>query len=240
MSLLRLGDKIVRDIGNEYFGKEISREMTIQIKICGLSTPDMVNAAIEAGATHVGLVHFSKSPRHVSLEQAAQLRELVGSRAKTVLLLVNADIPQTGKAIQTVRPDVVQFHGRETPEWVKLVREKTKIETWKARGIKDAGTLERALAFEGAADRLLYDAPAKELPGGNGETFRWDLLAGFEHRIPWALAGGLTPDNVGEAIRQTKAPMVDASSGLESMPGVKDVDKIIAFCEAAREAHASL
>ena len=214
--------------------------MTIQIKICGLSSADMVKAAIDAGATHVGLVHFPKSPRHVSLDQAAELRALVPSHVKSVLLLVNADIPQTGKALETVRPDVVQFHGRETPEWVKLVREKTKIETWKARGIKDAGTLERALAFEGAVDRLLYDAPAQALPGGNGESFRWDVLSGFEHRIPWALAGGLTPENVGDAIRQTSAPMVDASSGLESAPGVKDVDKIVAFCEAAREAHASL
>lgn len=214
--------------------------MAIQIKICGLSTPDMVRAAIEAGATHVGFVHFEKSPRHVSLEEAARLRALVPARVKAVLLLVNADVQQTGKAIETVKPDVIQFHGRETPEWVKLVREKTKIETWKARGIKDAGTLERALAFEGAVDRLLYDAPAKALPGGNGETFRWDILSDFEHRIPWALAGGLTSENVGEAIRQTGTPMVDASSGLESAPGVKDVDKIVAFCKAAREAHASL
>lgn len=213
--------------------------MTIQIKICGLSTPEMVHGAIAAGATHVGLVHFEKSPRHVSLELAAALRRQVPSSVKTVLLLVNADITTTGHAIEMVKPDVIQFHGRETPEWIKLVREKTGLEVWKARGIKDAGTLQRVAEFEGAVDRVLYDAPAKALPGGNGETFRWDLLAGHEHRIPWGLAGGLTPDNVAEAIRTTGTELVDASSGLERAPGVKDMDKIVAFCDAARRVSAT-
>ncbi|MDY7098589.1 MAG: phosphoribosylanthranilate isomerase [Pseudomonadota bacterium] len=211
--------------------------MTIQIKICGLSTPETIIAAAEAGATHIGLVHFEKSPRHVSLEQAARLRAQVPEGVKTVLLLVNADVHTTGKAIDTVRPDVVQFHGDETPEWVKLVRENAGREVWKARGMQDAGTLKRVeAAYYGCVDRVLYDAPAKALPGGNGEAFRWDMLKGHEHKIPWILAGGLKPDNVAEAIRTTGADFVDASSGVESAPGVKDVDKIAAFCQAALSA----
>jgi len=210
--------------------------MTTQIKICGLSTPETIEAAANAGATHIGFVHFEKSPRHVSLRQAFELRKLVPPSVKAVVLLVNADVKTTGEVIETVKPDVIQFHGKETPEWIELVRTKTGVETWRALGVKDTDTLFKSRRFEGAVDRLLFDAPAKALPGGNGETFRWDLLAGFEHRIPWGLAGGLTPDNVAEAIQATGADLVDASSGLESAPGVKDVDKIAAFCKAALSA----
>lgn len=211
-----------------------------QIKICGLSTPDTIEAAIHAGATHVGLVHFEKSPRHVSLEQAAALRKLVPPEVKTVLLLVSADVATTGKAIETVKPDIIQFHGKETPEWIKLVREKTPVQTWRAIGVRSADTLEKSVRFEGAVDRLLFDAPPPQaqgaLPGGNGVGFDWSLLKGLDYPIPWGLAGGLDPDNVAEAIRATGTELVDASSGLESAPGVKDVDKIAAFCKAAREA----
>ena len=210
--------------------------MSVEVKICGLSTPETIEAAVDAGATHIGLVHFDKSPRHVSLEDAVRLRKIVPSTVKTVVLLVNADVRTSGRVIELVKPDVIQFHGSETPEWIGLVRKKTDVETWRALGVKDRETLLNSRRFEGAVDRLLFDAPAKALPGGNGETFRWELLAGFEHRIPWGLAGGLTPDNVAEAIRSTGTQMVDASSGLESAPGVKDVDKINAFCKAARAA----
>lgn len=210
--------------------------MPVEIKICGLSTPETLAAAVEAGATHVGLVHFEPSPRHVSLEQAAQLRAMVPAEAKAVLLLVNADVQTTAKAIEMVKPDVVQFHGNESAEWVGLVREKTKLEVWKAIGVQNAESLPRTYKFEGAVDRMLFDAPAQALPGGTGQTFRWEVLKGFEHRIPWGLAGGLSPENVAEAIRQTGTELVDASSGLESAPGVKDVDLIRAFCKAALEA----
>jgi len=210
--------------------------MAVQIKICGLSTPDTVDAAVSAGATHVGFVHFEPSPRHASLQQAAALRARLPQAVKAVLLLVNADIEATSKAISAVRPDVVQFHGSETPEWTGLIRDKLEVEVWKAVGLKDAGTLERSQRFVGHVDRLLFDSPAKALPGGNGESFAWDLLKGYEHSVDWGLAGGLTPDNVAEAIRATGAPLVDTSSGVESAPGVKDVDLIRAFCEAARNA----
>ncbi len=210
--------------------------MSVQIKICGLSTPETLDAAVDAGATHVGLVHFEPSPRHVSLEDAANLRARVPANVKVVLLLVNMQPEETARALDAVKPDAVQFHGRETPEWTGLVREKTNVEVWKALGLKDAGTLERSAAYRGKVDRLLFDAPARKLPGGNGIAFDWNLLAGHNHQIDWGIAGGLTPDNVAEAIRATGAPLVDASSGLESAPGVKDVDLIRAFCKAVLDA----
>ena len=210
--------------------------MSVQIKICGLSTPETIDAAVDAGATHVGLVHFEPSSRHVSLDEAKKLRARVPTNVKVVMLLVNMQPQETAIALDAVKPDVVQFHGRETPEWTGLIREKTNLEVWKALGLKDAGTLERSAAYHGKVDRLLFDAPAKKLPGGNGIAFDWNLLAGHDHKVDWGIAGGLTPNNVAQAIRETGAPLVDASSGLESAPGVKDVDLIRAFCKAAREA----
>ena len=207
--------------------------MTTQIKICGLSTPEAIDVAVDAGATHIGLNLYEPSPRYVPLDRAKQLASHARGRIKTVLLLVNADAGLTSRALTEVKPDAVQFHGSETPEWVGLVREKVGIETWKAVGLHDAGTLERTLKYNGKVDRLLFDAPAKALPGGNGETFAWELLSGHQHQIDWALAGGLTPENVAQAIKQTGATMVDTSSGVESAPGVKDMDLIRAFCKAA-------
>ena len=204
------------------------------IKICGLSTPEAVDAAVAARATHIGLVHYPPSPRHVSLERAAALRARVPRAVKVVLLLVNEQPQPTAQAIQAVRPDVVQFHGTETPEWLALLRQNTPLEIWKAIGVQDTASLERAQRYKDAAHRILYDAPAKQLPGGTGLTFDWSLLTSFRHTIPWGLAGGLTPETVAEAIRATGAELVDTSSGVESAPGVKDVDKIAAFCQAAR------
>ena len=205
-----------------------------RIKICGLSTPETLDAAVAAGATHVGLVHYPPSPRHVSLEQAAALRARVPREVKVVLLLVNEQPEPTAQAIQAVRPDVVQFHGSETPEWLGLLKQNLPLEIWKAIGVSEIANLERAQRYKDAAHMLLYDAPAKKLPGGTGLAFDWSLLANFRHTMPWGLAGGLTPATVGEAIRLTGAPLVDASTGVESAPGVKDVDKIAAFCQAAR------
>ena len=205
-----------------------------QIKICGLSTPEAVDAAVTARATHIGLVHYEPSPRHVTVEQAMRLRVRVPQEVKVVLLLVNEQPEPTLKAIQAVKPDVVQFHGSEKPEWLAILKQAGAKELWKAIGVKDAEGLERAKRYKGAADLLLYDAPAQKLPGGQGLAVDWGLFDGFRHELPWGLAGGLTPDNVAEAIRVTGAPLVDASSGLESAPGVKDLDKIAAFCQAAR------
>ena len=209
--------------------------MTTQIKICGLSRAEHIDAAIDAGASHIGLVHFAKSPRHVSMEEAQALRKHAGARIKTVMLLVNASPEETGKAIEQVRPDILQFHGTETPEWIELVKKNTGFEVWKAIGLKDAGTIERSERYAGIADRLLYDAPAQKLPGGNGEVADLSLLKDFNPDYDWGLAGGLSPDNVADAIRQTGAPLVDVSSGVESAPGLKQVDKIRAFCQAVQQ-----
>ena len=209
--------------------------MKTQIKICGLTDSASIKAAARAGADYIGLVHFEKSPRHVSLEQAAELCKAAPESLKTVLLLVNADPKTTGHAINTVRPDVIQFHGSETPEWVKIVRDQGHVEVWKALGVKDKPTLAKSARFAGAVDRLLFDAPAKKLPGGTGTSFDWSLLAGYDHQIPWGMAGGLDPGNVVEAIQATGAHLVDVSSGVESAPGIKDVDRIATFCQAVRE-----
>lgn len=208
--------------------------MATLVKICGLSTPETVAVAVKAGADYVGLVHFAKSPRHLSLAEAARLRAEVPPHAKTVLLVVNLAPAALAEAVRDVRPDVVQFHGAEPPEALARFRADTGIEAWRALGVRDAGSLADAARFHGAADRLLFDAPASGLPGGNGTRFDWDLLRAYRAPTPWGLAGGLTPANVAEAIRLTGAPLVDTSSGVESAPGIKDVDKIATFCKAAR------
>lgn len=208
--------------------------MTTHIKICGISTPSAIDAAAQSGASHIGLVHFEKSPRHVTLDQAAALRARTPANIKTVLLLVNASPVLTEQAFRVVRPDVIQFHGSEKPEWLALVKKHMQVEIWKALGLRSAETLANANRFDGVVDRLLYDAPAQALPGGNGVAVNWSLLTGHRHLVPWGLAGGLDPDNITAALAATDAPLVDVSSGVESAPGVKDMDKISRFCQAVR------
>lgn len=205
------------------------------VKICGLSTPETLAAAVQAGADYVGLVHFEKSPRHLAVAQASRLRAEVPPHVKAVLLVVNLAPALLAEGLREVRPDVVQFHGQETPETLARFRAETGIEAWRALGVRDAASLTDAARFHGAADRLLFDAPASGLPGGNGTRFDWDLLRAYKAPTPWGLAGGLTPANVAEAIRLTGAPLVDTSSGVESAPGINDVDKIAAFCKAASQ-----
>lgn len=208
--------------------------MPTLVKICGISTPETLAAAIRSGASHVGFVHFAKSPRHLALGAIAMLRRQVPDHVKAVLLLVNPDAPLLDEALRTIAPDVVQFHGGESPETLARFRAETGIEAWRAMAVKDAPSLAEVAAFRGAADRVLLDAPASALPGGNGTRFDWSLLAGWQAPLAWGLAGGLTPANVAEAIRLTGAPLVDTSSGVERSPGIKDVDKIAAFCKATR------
>jgi len=210
--------------------------MTTEVKICGLSTPDALDAAVDAGATHVGLVHFPPSPRHVTLEAAAKLRARVPDHVQTVVLVVDPDEALLGAIVDAIRPDILQFHGREAPEAVAVSGAQFDVETWKALGLGDASALDRASTYKGCADRLLFDAPPALLPGGNGEPFDWALLDRADIGMPWGLAGGLTPDNVARAIQRTGAPLVDVSSGVESAPGVKDIALIRAFCDAARDA----
>lgn len=206
------------------------------VKVCGCNTPEAVDAAVEAGADYIGLVHYAPSPRHLTLDEAAKLRARVPPTTKVVLLLVNEQPMPTAQAVDAVRPDVVQFHGGETPDWLALLRQAVPHELWKAIGVRSAATLADTLRYRGAAHRVLYDAAPGVLPGGNGLALDWSLLTNFRHELPWGLAGGLTPDNVAEAIRLTGAPLVDASSGLEGTPGVKDAGRIRAFVQAARAA----
>ncbi|WP_397592739.1 phosphoribosylanthranilate isomerase [Sphingorhabdus sp.] len=209
--------------------------MNTQIKICGLSTEASIDAAAKAGASHIGLVHFEKSPRHVELEHAAALRVGAPSSLKVVLLLVNAEPGLATKAIEVVKPDIVQFHGSETAAWLRAIKSTLDIEIWKAFGVRDAASVKNADEYVDVADLILFDAPAQALPGGTGTRFDWSLLAAHKHKLPWGLAGGLTPDNVKDALDQTRAQLVDTSSGVESAPGIKDVDKIAAFCQAVRD-----
>ena len=204
------------------------------VKICGISTPETLTAAISAGVSHVGFVHFAKSPRHLALADAAALRRQVPAHVKAVLLLVNPAPDLLAEAVRTIAPDVVQFHGSETPDTLARFRAETGVEAWRALAVKDAAALAEVAQFRGAADRVLLDAPATALPGGNGTAFDWSLLAGWQAPLAWGLAGGLTLANIAEAIRLTGAPLVDTSSGVERGPGIKDVDKIAAFCKAAR------
>ncbi len=203
-----------------------------KIKICGISTIETMQAAADAGADYIGLVHYQKSPRHVSFEQAAEIRRNAPNSLKIVMLLVNASPTETANGLTIVKPDVLQFHGSETPEWIKLVKEKTKVKVWKALGVRDRHSLIKCARYNGIVDRLLFDAPAKALPGGTGTSFDWELLRTHEHAINWGLAGGLNPDNVAQALTATNAPLVDTSSGVESVAGKKDIDKIMRFCQA--------
>ena len=183
----------------------------VEIKICGLSTPETVDAAVDAGATHDGLVHYEPSARHVSLDQAAALRRRVPQGVKVVLLLVSMEALSSAQALDAVKPDVVQFHGSETAEWLALVKNNIPVEVWKAIGVRNAESLQHALTYKDAVHRVLYDAAAGALPGGNGLALDWSLLANFKHELPWALAGGLAPGNVAGAIRATGAPLVATS-----------------------------
>ena len=212
--------------------------MTTAVKICGLSTPDTLDAALDAGADMVGLVLVERSPRRVSLDAAASLAERARGRAAVVALVVDAPDEVLRRIAEALRPDWLQLHGRETPERAAAVRARFGLPVMKAVGVGQAADLARARAYAGAADRLLLDAkppPGAALPGGNGRAFDWRLLAGLDLPLPFMLSGGLTPANVAQALRLARPDAgLDVSSGVETAPGVKDADAIRAFLSAAR------
>lgn len=214
------------------------------VKICGLSTPASIDAAVDAGADMIGLVHFPRSPRHVDADAASRLADHARGRAAVVLLTVDADDALLDALVARIRPDVVQLHGREDVARVAAVRARTGLKVAKALGIAGADDVARARDHDrGSADYLLFDAkPPKDAtrPGGLGAPFDWDLLAGATFATPVLLSGGLGPTNVGEAVRRTRPAGVDVSSGVESAPGVKDDAKIRAFVAAARAAAAEI
>lgn len=207
--------------------------MGLQAKICGLSTPETIDAAIAHGAAWLGFVFFPKSPRSITPEQAAALIARVPARVGKAAVLVDPDDALVARVLEA-GVTALQLHGDESPERIAGLR-RHKIELWKAVPVRTRADLDTARAYRGVADRILYDAktPKGTLPGGMGLRFDWKLLDGFAHPLPWALSGGLDAGNIAEAVRTTGAPLVDTSSGVESAPGVKNVDKIAAFLQAA-------
>jgi phosphoribosylanthranilate isomerase len=209
--------------------------MPVQTKLCGLSTPEAVDAAIAGGASHIGLMFFPPSPRAISFDQAAALAARIPPHISRVGVFVEPCNALLDRAIAAANLDVVQLH-RCPAGRAAAIRQHTKLEAWAAIGVKTKADLLAAAAYRDAVDRLLYDAkpPANAaVPGGQGLRFDWTLLAGFDHPLPWILSGGLDATNVKSAITATGASFVDVSSGIETATGIKDVDKITAFLKAA-------
>lgn len=207
------------------------------VKICGLMAPEAVDAAVAAGAGMVGFVFFPPSPRSLDVAEAVRLTSRVPSGVTRVALSVDADDALLDAIAAGAGIDMMQFHGKEPPERVAEVRERYSLPVMKAVAIAGPDDVARARAYEDVADRLMFDAkPPKHAtrPGGNALAFDWQLIAGEAWTKPWVLAGGLTADNVAEAIRVSGAEAVDVSSGVEDAPGVKNLDKIAAFVTAAR------
>jgi phosphoribosylanthranilate isomerase len=205
------------------------------IKICGLSTPQTVNAALDNGADMIGFIFFPKSPRHLRVGQAAALRPLVLGRALSVAVSVDAGDAMLDEIVASIRPDMLQLHGHETPERVSQVKARHGLPVMKAFSVRETSDLKATRAYRGVADKFLFDAKAPEgsdLPGGNGVSFDWHLLSVLDPGLDYMLSGGLNAANVSEALRITKAPGIDISSGVESAPGIKDVGLIEQFFAA--------
>ncbi len=217
--------------------------MPVLVKICGLSTPDALDAALEAGADMVGFVFFGPSPRHLGLEQARMLGERVRGRARKVALTVDAHDDELARIIEALAPDLLQLHGRETPDRVVVVRTRFRIPVMKALPVAGRDDLGPIRIYEKLVERILFDARAPRAatrPGGLGQPFDWRLLENLDPSLSFMLSGGLDAANVGDALSITRAPAVDVSSGVERAPGVKDPDKIRAFIRVARAAAAAL
>jgi phosphoribosylanthranilate isomerase len=208
------------------------------IKICGITTAEALDAAIKARAAYAGFVFFAPSPRHLEQRDAAALGLRAEGRIKRVGLFVDAGDSLIGESVAAAGLEVLQLHGHETPQRAAQLRAQFGVPVWKVISVASPDDVTRAAAYRDAADLILFDAktPKGTLPGGMGLTFDWRLLAGSNGALPWGLAGGLTPENVAEALRVTGAPLVDTSSGVESAPGVKDPALIAAFCAAAYSA----
>jgi len=209
----------------------------IRVKICGLRTVADVAAVAAAGAAYAGFVFFPKSPRHLTFAQARDLALAAPVGLAKVALTVDATDAALDEMIEAVPLDMLQLHGHETPDRVAEIRARYGLPVMKAVGVADEGDLAAIFDYSTVADQLLIDAkPPKhaDLPGGNGLSFDWRLVAQRRWLRPWMLAGGLTPENVAEAVRLTNARQVDVSSGVESAPGVKDAARIAAFVAAAQ------
>lgn len=213
--------------------------MPVDVKICGLTEPVGMRAAVTHGADLVGLVFFPPSPRNISPGNAAQLVQMVPDSVTTVGLFVDPDDAAIDVVLSAVRLDAIQLHGDESPERCANLRDRTGKEIFKAVKLRAAEDLSLSTYYAQTCQRLLFDAkppPDASRPGGNAETFDWTILEGHHWSVPWLLAGGLTPENVKTGIRLTGCPGVDASSGLETGTGCKDPEKIRKFLQAAKSA----
>src|SRR5581483_882156 len=217
--------------------------MPLLIKICGLKTPEALDVALESGADLVGFVFFPPSPRSLGYEAARMLGQRVKGRAGKVALTVDATDEMLGEIVEALRPDMLQLHGTETPERVVAIRTRFGLPVMKALPIAERSDLSPIHIDAKVADRLIFEArPPREAtrPGGLGKPFDWRLLENVDPGVPFMLSGGLDVGNIADALAITHAPGVDVSSGVESAPGVKDLEKIRAFVRAARQAHTSL
>jgi phosphoribosylanthranilate isomerase len=213
--------------------------MTVSIKICGLTDEVSVKAVIDVRADYAGFVYFPASPRHITLEKAAELKSLLPASIKSVSVLVDPDDALLAQVFSVLKPDYVQLHGKESPARLQDIRNAhPAAKIIKALKIRTSDDVAQAASFKAVADMLLFDAKAPELPGmlpgGNGLSFDWALLKNREFPLPWMLSGGLNIENVADAVRQSGAHMVDISSGVERAPGVKDPALIKAFTDKAR------
>jgi phosphoribosylanthranilate isomerase len=213
--------------------------MTLDIKICGLKTGEALAAALAGGASHVGFIFFPKSPRYIMPAEAGLLRQAARGRAKAVAVTVDADDATLDAIVAAMSPDMLQLHGSESPERVLAVKARYGRPVMKAFSIRDAADLVAIERYRGIADRFLFDAkPPKgaELPGGNGISFYWRVLAALDPGTGYMLSGGLNAQNIGHALRLVSPAGIDISSGVESAPGIKDVGLIEAFFRAVRAA----
>ena len=209
----------------------------IGVKICGLTSPDAIDAAVRAGASYGGLVFHPRSPRFVTLEQASTLAARMRGKLKIVALICDMDDAGIEAVIAAVKPDLLQLHGSESARRVAYIRGKFGVPMIKALPVADVSDLAAAAEYESTADMLMFDARAPKgaaYPGGHGAAFDWKILSGRTFTRPWFLAGGLDPGNVARALELSGAQMVDVSSGVESAPGVKDAVRIADFVNATK------
>lgn len=217
--------------------------MKTEVKICGLKTAEAVERAAALGASHTGFIFFPKSPRNIEPDDAGRLADRIRGRAKVVAVTVNADNDELDEIVSALNPDILQLHGSEGPERLLTVKAMYGLPVMKAFSVRDASDLDKIDAYIGIADRFLFDAkpPAgSDLPGGNGVSFDWKLLDALDGSVDYMLSGGLSAENIGEAMAQTRARAIDISSGVESAPGVKDLKLMESFFNAVRQAEAGM
>ncbi len=211
--------------------------MSLTVKICGLSTAETLDAALQAGADMVGFVFFAPSPRHIGLETARELGRLAVGRAAKVALTVDADDATLANIVETLQPDILQLHGKETVARLRDIKRAFGVPVMKAIAVETAADLTQLSSYATVADRILFDARAPKdatRPGGLGTAFDWHVLENLDLALPFMVSGGLTADNVAEAVRLTRAGGLDVSSGVERAPGIKDPEMIRNFIRAAR------